>query len=179
MKNLKKSIYTFAIILILAFSSINNSYSWSLSTLIDDVSDTLSFKKELPVTFKEAIYRDDNLLDNDSYKQYIYIYHKSPNPVSGRFIIRAFGDVFGNGGEGSNYKFFDIVDSLPGIDISNNTYFLINNPALRQDNIPDETIEKNTTMRLKIEFQPVASEKEWKATTWTLEINKGQFKRVE
>ncbi len=137
------------------------------------------FRKEVPLAVAYGWERDDNLLDNDQYKLNVQIYHKALNPISGRVIIRAYGDVYGKGGEDApsahNYYFTDLVNAQPGQSGGFGASFYINNPALQQDNLPSDFIKTHVTMRFVVEFQPADFEKAWKASSWNFEIRNGQF----
>lgn len=109
----------------------------------------------------------------------VTIYHTQPNPVSGRVIIRAYGEVFGTGGQSSdeanNYHFADLIDAPPGEGGGAKATFYINNPELRGNGIPAEKIKSAATMRFVVVYQPAVTEKIWKKTTWNCEIRQGKF----
>lgn len=140
-------------------------------------------RKQVPLAASYGWDREDNLLVDDKYRITITIYHTAPNPISGRVIIRAYGDVFGEGGEESpgadNYDFGDLANAPPGESGGYTALYYVNNPALRANNLPAETVKTNATMRFHVDFQPASSEKDWRPTTWKFEIRKGQFVDLE
>lgn len=137
------------------------------------------FRKEVPLAVAYGWERDDNLLGNDQYKLNVTIYHKALNPISGRVIVRAYGDVYGKGGEDApnahNYYFSDLVNAQPGRSGGFDASFYIKNPALQQDNLPNDFIKTHASMRFAVEFQPADSEKNWKTSSWNFEIRNGEI----
>jgi hypothetical protein len=137
-------------------------------------------RKTVPLRCARSYTRDNGVNGSNRYVFQLEIFHRADVPLSGRYIVRAFGDVFGNGGEnspeGSNYAFLDVVNDLPGESGGIKTRFYVNNAFLKNYGLDSEFVEATAFMKIQAEFIPSgSSEKDWKKTFWEFEVNKGKY----
>jgi hypothetical protein len=153
----------------------------------DKVQIILDNREPVPIQFSVQLVREGTgwkIWENGKFRFNVSIYHSAANPISGRVIIRAYGDVFGKGGENTpeaeNYKFKDIVNAPPGESGGFTTFFYIKNPLL-DDDVPMDikmARAKNSKMQFYTEFQPSDSETHWKKTTTRFEMRDGKLREL-
>jgi hypothetical protein len=132
-------------------------------------------RDEVPIEVAYGYEREDNLLGSDMYKVNLTVFHGASDPISGRIIIRAYGDIFGEAGKDRNYGFNDLSNAPPGKNGGFNASFYINNAALKKDDMSLDVVKSHSTMRFVVEFQPSASETKWKTATWNFELRNGKL----
>lgn len=127
-------------------------------------------KPELPISATFAIERDDNLLEDDRYFIKLSIYHEAPQSVNGRFIVKAFGDVFGNGGQessdtyGDNYDETDVMTIAPGSGNATRVHYYINDPNIVGNDLDPADIRKYADMRITVDFIPSSTDSPYRQT---------------
>ena len=135
-------------------------------------------KRHVKIASLAYVEREDNLLIDDRYWLRVVVFHEEPNSVKGRYIVRAFGDVFGGGGQantnlGDNYDETSDAALEPGLASATRLIYYINNPAVMRNNLDPDVVKKSVNMRIEIEFIPLSGEPTYKRTAATLEYVRG------
>lgn len=139
-------------------------------------------KKPASLAAVWSFQREDNWISDDRYRIVLTVYHTEPQSISGHYIVRAYGDVFGVGGQDNgttdNYDESPEMTMEPGEGGGFSCFYYINDPDLRKNNISVETVKMVTDMRFKINFVPSASESRVTATESTIAVSDGEGKFV-
>ena len=129
--------------------------------------------------------RDDNLIDDDRYVVRIDIFHDAAQTINGKYIVRAYGDVFGQGGQessdtyGDNYDETDFKAFPPGSANAASFMYYINDPALAgSNNLSPEQAKAFADMTITIDFIPASTNEPYRGSSSTFIIagGKGAFK---
>ena len=137
-------------------------------------------KKEVGTVCEFQTLRQDNLLIDDRYILECKFYHRKTRSIEGKYIVRAYGDVFGNGGEenqqADNYDESSSQVFAPGKANAFAVHYYINDPELKANNLSVDQVMQATDIRIEMEFTPTGdSAKTFKRETNTFLLNGGKY----
>jgi len=126
-------------------------------------------KREVSLKANYHIDREDNLFINDRYRVHLNVYHEEPAAITGKYIVRAYGDVFGAGGQenegvGDNYDESPIATIPPGDAAAIHPFYYINDTALRGDDLSSDVAQKAVDMKIEVEFIPAPDDPKYRRT---------------
>lgn len=150
----------------------------AVNEAVKNAATTHKHKQEASLSVQWWVDREDNLLISDRYRLHVEIHHQEPSAVTGKYIVRAYGDVFGAGGQqnagiGSNYDESPGGAIPPGDANAYRVFYYINDPALLGDNLPVETVRKSVDMTVEMEFVPAADDPKYQKTVRKLVVSGG------
>ncbi len=123
-------------------------------------------KKKLPLTISYGYSREDNIFSDDRYRIHLNVYHTAPVSVAGKYVVRAYGDVFGAGGQenasdGDNYDGSEFLTFAPGSANGFEVFYYVNDPELAGNNLPSAKVEEVANMEFHISFTPSPDDPTW------------------
>jgi hypothetical protein len=136
-------------------------------------------KKTLPLAITWHWDREDNIFIDDRYRVHLNIYHTAQHSVAGKYVVRAHGDVFGEGGQengeaADNYDESDFLTFAPGRANGYRVFFYVNDPELASNNLPSEKVKELTNMEFEIEFMPSPDDPTWRLSRKKLVVRNGE-----
>lgn len=139
----------------------------------------------MPVDFAVAwrFSREDNWLVDDRYVVYLTVYHTGDQSICGKYIVRAYGDVYGTGGEddGTTDNYDESAEAVmePGEASGSTFYYYVDDPELKENNLSIDEIKQATDMQFQIRFVPSSSEQRVHetSTSFTVSGGSGHFEK--
>lgn len=125
-------------------------------------------RQDLPIKFSYRFERQDNMFGEDQYYIDVSVYHAAQQSVQGRYIVRAYGDVTGEGGAqgsaGDNYD--ESIEAVlqPGSGNAMRCYYYIDHPEFRESNLDPEELKGKVFLFFNVVFKPASSETSYRET---------------
>lgn len=134
-------------------------------------------KDPVPIRFHATLNRDDNLIADDYYYCYCWVENTSPRSVRGRAIVRAYGDVFGEGGRDGtgyedNYHESEIKMFGPGMTDAFQCHHRVSNSRLK-DNMSKSEYETIIKLRFEVEFIIDGEDEDYRSAEATFLVSNG------
>jgi hypothetical protein len=135
-------------------------------------------KRDVKLAALAYVDREDNFLVDDRYRLNVVVFHEEPNSIKGKYVVRAYGDVFGEGGQvnpilGDNYDETTVSIMDPGRAGGMRWFYYINNPAVVQNNLDPDVVKAYVNMRIEIDFIPMVDDAKYKMTAATVQYARG------
>ena len=137
-------------------------------------------KRELPLRISWYFSREDLPWPfyDDYYRVHLSFYHEAPNSVAGKYVVRAFGDVYGEGGQenegvGDNYEESEFLTFAPGKANAFEAVYYINNPSLKTNDIPPKKVKEVANIVLTVEFIPSSDDPSYRRSVSKFVISNG------
>lgn len=141
----------------------------------------LASKKKVPLHVVFYFARDDNFIEPDWYEVHFLFTHSASRSVRGRYIVRVYGDIHGQGGQdngtgarGDNYDETEVRRFEPGNADACRLYFVLNNKALTDDMSADE-VKKCVNLRVQVEFIVDGTDSDYRSADWKFSLSGGNL----